>query len=215
MKSDDPFFRRNILVVAAAMIKQDGSESFRLDDLSANTIVDVVAINRLFDSRSQLIAEAQMLNYYAMVEPLHLVLLRAELAVTDEDEDAFWAAVEENMTLAWASGQSGEKWGIIKTLADIWSDPFSQRHFCDLLDIQFTRWIELTEGAQRLGWIDPELDARALTGIFWSASVGQVITSGSSFLDLSPEAARDFYVKIARRGSREASSPGSQSSSSF
>ena len=106
MKSDNPFIRRNILVVAAEMIKQDGSEKFRLDELSTRTGVDVVAINRFFDSRSQLIAEAQMLNYFAMVEPLHLVLLRVELAVTDGDEDAFWTAVEENMALAWASANA-------------------------------------------------------------------------------------------------------------
>ncbi|HEY5121371.1 MAG TPA: TetR family transcriptional regulator [Acidimicrobiales bacterium] len=215
MKSDDPFNRRNILVVAAEMIKENGSATFRFDELSKRTNVDVVSINRYFDSRSQLIAEAQMLNYFAMVEPLHLVLLRVELAVTDEDENAFWTAVEENMALAWGSGQSGEKWGIVKTLLDIWSDPFAQRHFCDLLDIQFTRWIELTEGAKRLGWIDPEMDAAALTAVFWSASVGQIITSGSSFLDLTPEAARDFYVKIARRRSRQESSPGSQASNSL
>jgi AcrR family transcriptional regulator len=215
MKSDDPFIRRNILVIAAEMIKENGSETFRLDDLAKRTNVDVVSINRYFDSRSQLIAEAQMQNYFAMVEPLHLVLLRVELAVTDEDEDAFWTAVEENMALAWSSGQTGDKWGIVKTLLDIWSDPFSQRHFCDLLDIQFTRWIELTEAAKGLGWIDSGMDASALTAVFWSASVGQIITSGSSFLDLTPEAARDFYVKIARRGSRQESSPGSQSSNAF
>ena len=116
-----------------------------------------------------------MSNYFEMIEPHHLVLARAETAAAIEDEPGFWSAIEENLRLAWCSGQVGDKWGIINLLHDVWSDPFSKGHFCELLDIQFERWINVIENAKRLGWIDQEMDAKAMITVFWSASVGQVI----------------------------------------
>jgi hypothetical protein len=102
------------------------------------------------------------------------------------------------MEMAWSSGQVNEKWGILNLLHDIWSDPFSQSHFCDLLDIQFDRWITVVRQAQDLGWIDEDIDAKSLTAVFWSASVGQVITAGSTTLNPSSEDVRDFYMRIVR-----------------
>ena len=113
---------------------------------------DLETIEYFFDSKTQLIAEAQLINYFEMVEPHHRVLSRAESAIERADEASFWDAIEENMELAWTSGQVGHKWGIIKMLLDIWADPFSQGHFCELLDIQFERWIEVIEEAKRPGW---------------------------------------------------------------
>ena len=149
-----------------------------------------------------------MANYFAMVEPHHLVLSRVESAVAELDERAYWAAVEEILDMAWSSGKIGDKWGVVNLLHDVWSDPFSQSHFCDLLDIQFERWIAVIEGAQKLEWIGPDLDAKALTAIFWSASVGQVITSGSTFLDLTPRNVRDFYLRVVRARDEPKLSPG-------
>jgi len=96
----------------------------------------------------------------------------------------------------------------LNQLHDIWSDPFSQSHFCDLLDIQFERWIAVVEGAKKHGWIGEHVDARALTAVFWSASVGQVITAGSSSLNLSSIEARDFLLSIVRGSKEEATSFG-------
>jgi hypothetical protein len=100
--------------------------------------------------------------------------------------------------MSWTSGQLEKKWGIINLLHDVWSDPFTQSHFCDLLDIQFNRWIAVIEGAQQNGWIDEEINATALTSVYWSASVGQVITAGSTSLHLSPENVRDFFIQFVR-----------------
>jgi hypothetical protein len=83
-------------------------------------------------------------------------------------------------------------------LRDIWGDPFSQSHFCELLDIQFERWISVVQDAQRLGWIDEDIDPKALVSVFWSSSVGQVITAGSTVLNLTPKENRDFIMRIVR-----------------
>ena len=46
------------------------------------------------------------------------------------------------------------------------------------------------------------MDARAMLGVLWSASIGQVITAGSKVLDVSPEASRDFLMRVVRGKSR-------------
>ena len=196
--SGDAFTRKKIVNVASMLVRQSGSQELELADVAKGANIDLATVEHFFESRTQLIAEAQMANYFAMVEAHHLVLARIEAAVADGDEVAFWAGIEENMEMAWQSGQIDNKWGIVNLLQDVWNDPFSQRHFCDLLDIQFDRWITVVENAQALGWMDQELDAKALTAVIWSASVGQVITAGSTLLNLSPQEVRDFYLKIVR-----------------
>jgi hypothetical protein len=198
MKTTNPFARQRIIEVTSEMIRTTGSMGIDLGEVAEQSGVDASTVESFFDSRTQLIAEAQMANYFSMVEPLHLVLSRVESALADVDQAAFWAAVEENMEMAWSSGQVNKKWGIFNLLHDIWLDPFSQSHFCDLLDIQFDRWITVVEQAQGLGWIDADMDAKSLTAVFWAASVGQVITAGSNILNPSSEDVRDFYMRIVR-----------------
>lgn len=203
----NPFARQHIIEVASDMVRASGSKGIQVAEVAERSGVDVTTVEDFFDSRTQLIAEAQMSNYFAMIEPHHLVLSRVEAALAHEDQEAFWAAAEENIVLAWSSGQLDQKWGILNLLHDIWSDPFSQSHFCELLDVQFDRWITVVEGAKHLGWIDEDVDARALTAVYWSASVGQVITAGSTLLNLSSQEARDFLMRVVRGRNEQGSSP--------
>lgn len=196
--SGDAFTRKKIVTVASILVRQSGSRNVELVDVAKGANIDLTTVEHFFESRAQLIGEAQMANYFAMVEAHHLVLASIEAAVEEGDEVTFWAGVQENMEMAWQSGQIDNKWGIVNLLQDVWGDPFSQQHFCDLLEIQFDRWVTVVEKAQALGWITQDLDAKALIAVIWSASVGQVITAGSSFLNLSPREIREFYLKIVR-----------------
>jgi AcrR family transcriptional regulator len=205
MNSPDSFTRDRILDVASLLVKEFGAYELQFADVAEKADVDVDTVEYFFDSVAQLRAEAQLSNYFTMIEPHHRVLVHVEEAVDERDESSFWSAVEANVELAWSSGQVGDKWGLIRLLQDIWSDPFSQNHFCELLDLQFQRWIEVIEGAQSLGWVEPDIDAKAMVSVFWSASVGQVITAGSTVLDLTPQASRDFLMRIVRGRSHQGS----------
>ena len=199
MLNEDPFARRKILLVAAAVVKEKGSQGVVLDDIAERADVELSVVEGLFDSRTQLIAEVQMANYFDTVEPIHIVLSRIEAAVAEGDEAAFWEGIGENLVMSWSAGHFENKWGIIHLLNDVWSDPFTQSHFRDLLDIQFHRWITVVEGAQSHGWVDESVDAKAVTAVFWSASIGQVITAGSTSLELAPSVIRDFFVQITKK----------------
>ena len=64
----------------------------------------------------------------------------------------------------------------------------------------------MIEDAKNLGWIDQDIDAKAMITVFWSASVGQVITAGSTVLNLSPQQNGDFLMRIVRGRIRQDSS---------
>lgn len=202
MEKKESLTRRHIVEVAASMISAAGSESFRIVDLAERANVGVPTVYYHFESRAQVIAEAQMSNYFEMTEPLHKVLSRAETAIGLHDEAEFWEAIRENVARAWSSGQFDAKMGIVKLLLDVWADPKSRERFRALLDIQFARWVALIDDAKALGWLDASLDAQTVVAVFWAASVGQVITAGSAFVDIAPDAMADFYLRLAREWGR-------------
>jgi len=186
------------------MVREASREGVTFEGVGTRAGVSVDTVAYFFDSIKQLIAEAQLANYADLVSAHHFAMTKVETALAEEDLDAFLAAVEQNLDLAWTSGQIGNRWGIIELLHDIWGDPFVQSHFCELLDVQFQAWINIVRSAQGLGWIDLDVDAKSLVSVFWSSSVGQFITSGSELLNLTPQENRDFIMRIVRPPSRQA-----------
>ena len=180
------------------MIVESGSASFRIADLAQRANVGVPTIYYHFESRTQIIAEAQMANYFKMTVPLHRFLSNAETALSTRDEAAFWKAIRDNMLKAWSSGAMNDKMGIVKLLLDVHSDSKSRELFRDRLDIQFARWVAVVNDAKELGWIAPDLDAQAMVAVFWSASIGQVITAGSKFVEISPQDISSFLMRMIR-----------------
>lgn len=200
----DSFERDKIITTTKAMVREASREGVTFEGVGTRAGVSVDTVAYFFDSIKQLIAEAQLANYADLVSAHHFAMTKVETALAEEDLDAFLAAVEQNLDLAWTSGQIGNRWGIIELLHDIWGDPFVQSHFCELLDVQFQAWINIVRSAQGLGWIDLDVDAKSLVSVFWSSSVGQFITSGSELLNLTPQENRDFIMRIVRPPSRQA-----------
>jgi AcrR family transcriptional regulator len=201
----DSFERDKIITTTKAMVREASREGVTFEGVGTRAGVSVDTVAYFFDSIKQLIAEAQLANYADLVSAHHFAMTKVETALAEEDLDAFLAAVEQNLDLAWTSGQIGNRWGIIELLHDIWGDPFVQSHFCELLDVQFQAWINIVRSAQGLGWIDLDVDAKSLVSVFWSSSVGQVITAGSSLLKLSPAETCSFIMRIMRPPSRRIS----------
>jgi AcrR family transcriptional regulator len=200
----DSFERDKIITTTKAMVREASREGVTFEGVGTRAGVSVDTVAYFFDSIKQLIAEAQLANYADLVSAHHFAMTKVETALAEEDLDAFLAAVEQNLDLAWTSGQIGNRWGIIELLHDIWGDPFVQSHFCELLDVQFQAWMNIVRSAQGLGWIDLDVDAKSLVSVFWSSSVGQFITSGSELLNLTPQENRDFIMRIVRPPSRQA-----------
>jgi AcrR family transcriptional regulator len=189
--------RRHIIEVTETMLSERPSSELHLADIAERAHVGVQTIYYHFDSRNQLIAEAQASTYGRLTEPLHAYLVLAEAALLEEDESGFWAALGENTMLAWTYGHSGDRWRIPKLMIDIASDSKTQREFGEKLEVQLERWINVIEQSKRLGWIDPEIDTYALITSCWAASIGQALFANSSKIYYTPQSIRDFFTSIA------------------
>ena len=189
--------RQHIIDVTENMLETRSSSEIHLADIADQAHVGVQTIYYHFQSRNQLIAEAQASAYARLTKPLHEYLLMAENALVEQDQATFWSALGENISLAWAHGQSGDQWRISKLLIDIWLDEKTQRRFSEVLEIQFDRWINAIEAAKPLGWIDPEIDTYALITSCWAASIGQSLFASSTKICYTPQSIRDFFVNIA------------------
>jgi AcrR family transcriptional regulator len=195
--------RQHILEVTSTLIRELGSEALRISEVAARANVGVPTIYYHFQSKTELIAEAQSSIYMRLLEPLHESLSRAETAASGGKQSAFWAAIGENMVMAWSAGQPDEDLAIVKLLIDVWSHPAAKREFRERLENQFDRWLKLIEQAKQRGWIDQDTDSRALIAAFWSATIGQMIIRESSLIDPTPENVRGFFLRAieVRKGS--------------
>jgi AcrR family transcriptional regulator len=191
--------KRLILDAAEKILTDRRSSDIHIADIAEEASVAVQTLYYHFGSLRQLIAEAQVSAYLRMVEPLHKYLLAAEQAVVDEDEQAYWQAIGDDVELAWSYGFAGDKWKIPKLLIDIWADPATQEAFSEGLDRQFERWVALVESGKTLGWVDPDVDTYALIAANWGASNGQAVFANNSRIHYTPESIRDFFQEVAMK----------------
>jgi len=190
--------RRHIIDSAETLLAQRGSSDLHLADVAELAHVGLQTIYYHFDSRTQLIAEAQASAYFRLTRPLHEYLGTAERALVEKDEATFWEALGDNLVLAWSYGERDDQWKITKLLIDIWADEKTRIEFRAGLEIQVERWINAINAAKPLGWIRPGLDTYALVTSCWAASIGQALFVNSAKIHYTPESICDFFVEIAR-----------------
>jgi AcrR family transcriptional regulator len=188
---------RHILDVTERVLAESDGPKIRMEDIAKLANVSEPTIYYHFSSRNQLIAQAQVSAYLKLTGPLHKYLDLAEAAIKAKDHDAYVAAVSENVAMAWSYGKNDNKWRISRLLIDIWSDPKTQQEFCEMLDVQLDRWVNVIDASKNLGWTDPEVDTMALVTSCWAGSIGQAIFVNSKRLIYTPESIRDFYTKVS------------------
>lgn len=187
--------RRHILNVTEHFLDSHQSPELRIADIAKLADVGVPTVYYYFISRVQLVAEAQSLTYFKLIEPLHELLHDAEDSLLADDELMFLAAVGNNVAAAWShSGEDG--WKIMRMLMDVWADTRTRHEFCRRLDLQLGRWIILMNEAKSLGWVGDSVDVSSLIASCWAGSMGQVIFSESSVLGYSASGIRDFYLTV-------------------
>lgn len=189
--------RQHIIEAVAKMLAQSPSVDIHLADVAERAHVGVQTIYYHFDSRTQLIAEAQAFSYYRLMEPLNEHVTKAEKALQDEDQESFWTAFGDNVVLAWSQAPDEDRWRVMKLLIDISGDQSTQREFSDALDAQLERWIEVFDAAKSRGWVDAEIDTRTLVSSASAAAVGQALLVRSSKVHFTPESMRDFVITVA------------------
>jgi AcrR family transcriptional regulator len=198
LSESTPDVEQRILVLCADFIAQNGSGSLKIVELASNANVAVATIYYHFQSKTRLVARAQVHNYFALTKDLRSRANDAERAIEVQDYNAYWSAVSDSMSLAWLAGQPDDRWAIVHMLLDISSDAVTFSSFSEYLDQSIERWISIAERAKALGWVHHDVDTSLVIVALWSASIGQAIFGGSSKFDLSPERFKDHFLEILR-----------------
>lgn len=190
--------KRHILEVTASMLDTLQSSDLHVVDIAEGANVAIQTLYYHFGSLRRLVAEAQCGAYLKFVEPLHLLLQSAEIAVLENDEEKFWDSVGDDVMMAWSYGAGEQSWRINAILNDVRRDPEVHREFGSLMDIQIARWIKVLEAAKSIGWLNPMADTHALVASCWAGSNGQAIFSRTKSVQYSARTIRDFWVEVAR-----------------
>ena len=199
--------KQHIIEVAAELVREGGSVAFRVADLSERASVGIPTIYYHFTSREQVIAEAQLANYFTMTMELPTHFNRASEAIVSRQEPVFHEALRDNLATAWRLGGFDAQVGIMRMLIDIWAVRQTKREFLDMLDGQYARWVAVMTDAQELGWIDSATDAGMLVSFFWAASIGQAAIPNRTGLDVTPETIADFCLRVVGASSDGATRP--------
>ncbi len=190
--------KSHIIEVAAQLVREVGASGFHISDLASRADVGVPTIYYHFTSREQVIAEAQLANYFELTVGLRDHFTSAVVAVVNRDEGAFNDALRGDIEEAWSLGGFDEQMGIMNLLIDVWADERTRQAFKDMLDAQYARWVSVLSDAKDLGWLDDTYDSGLLVAIFWAASVGQAVIPRRSGLDVHSAAVSDFCLGVLR-----------------
>jgi AcrR family transcriptional regulator len=184
--------------VTTELLNGQASELLHIADVAEAANVAIPTIYYHFESRTQLIAQAQVLAYARMSAPNYAILVQVELALTTKDEDLFWDAIANLVIFVWSANQTDDRWGMIKLLFDVWSDDVAHRDFCKLVDERFNRWENSFNVAKTLGWIGCDVDVMAPITLFWAASLGQIFVTSPFRAGPTPQTVLDFLLHALR-----------------
>ncbi len=198
MARRDSKVKQHILVTTVAMIGESGPAKVHVADVARRASVGIPTIYYHFESRAKLIAEAQSVRYEETIRPVRELMDEIEVALTSEDEDGFWEAVDRYVALVWTPSQVHGKYEVGTLLLDGSLDADVRDALFGAMDRQYRRWLDVVVAAQARGWFTPRVDGEALTSLFWSASVGQILATNSAYKTLTPEVMVDLFRDIVR-----------------
>lgn len=199
MDREDMSTRSQILAITAEMLETTPSDKLRISDVAESSHVAVPTIYYHFNTRTRLIAQAQLLGYVALSEPNRTFLGLVETAVEDNDRDLFWRQIEDLMTFAWSRGQPDTSWRLLRMLLDIWSDENTRQEFFVFIDERVERWSRAMEEAKARGWMNADIEAAAPVIVYWAASLGQSFILSPQRPRLDGRSVSSFLVNAMRR----------------
>ena len=164
---------RHIPNTAAEILRTTPSNRFRVADLAQQANVAMPTIYYYFSSINRVTAYAQALNYANLSAGVHRFDNDITKALEDEDPDRYWVAVEGHVEAVWDKGGGGDDLGLMRVIADIWTDEGARATFQMMMERRVNFWVSSLKKAQLLGWIHPSADVDTLVRILWGASIGQ------------------------------------------
>ncbi len=188
--------RDHIVEHAQALVREVGSANFRIAELAKRAHVGVPTIYYHFESREQVIAQAQLRTYFELTRPMADYVSRMADALADGDADRFRAELMGDIVTTWEAGAFEEEVGVMRLLLDIWADQTTRQDFRGMVDRRYRNWVRLMEQAQELGWVESAPHAATGVAVFWAASVGLAVLPHAPDLGVTPQRVAELCWRL-------------------
>jgi AcrR family transcriptional regulator len=195
---DESNTKQHILNIVEVMLSEQPSAKLRIADVAKRADVGVPTVYYYFQSRAQLVAQAQVQVYLKMTAPVHYLYLAMNNALKTNNYKEFWDSCREDFEYSLSWGEPEDHWAVVKVMIDIWSDDPTRIEFCSMLDAQMVRWTTMLERSKELGWTKQNVSTDALLLGFWSVRMLRPTTGFSEQFDFSPRNITAFFIDAMR-----------------
>ena len=178
--------RQAILDAAVRHLERSSPASLKIAKVAEQSRVGPPTIYHYFESRSRLIAEAQLQRAIVMIDENFELMKQLDEAIDRNDEAAIAAVVEALSSAVWLPNQRDHIWTYIDILTALRSEPEVYERFQEVFATDFENRVIITKKLQAAGWMDADIDARAWVLFFQGAAFGNVLG------DLAPGVAPNF-----------------------
>ncbi len=180
--------RTHILNSTIELLATRSSNEIRIVDIAKRANVGIPTIYYHYSSREVLISEAQVENFRRLMANRHKYLSEWRDAIMNGDRERFDESFHAYHLEIASDGTIEAMWEFVRVLADIRTDHNARRRFVEIHDAALEERVSICVDAQRLGWLNPELDARAYVAQSGTAILGRILLEGSEHFSIEPEA---------------------------
>ncbi len=164
------------------------SAEIRVTDIAKRANVGIPTIYYHFSSREVLISEAQVENFRQLMASRHEHMGEMRDAIDGGDQEQFTDAFHRYHLNNASAASIESMWDFVRVLADIRTDHVARRRFVEIHDAELEERVAIYADAQRLGWLNTDIDARAYVAHSGTAVLGRILLEGSEHFSIDPEA---------------------------
>ncbi len=180
--------KTHILNSTIELLVSRSSADIRIVDIAKHANVGIPTIYYHYASREVLLSDAQVENFRRLMANRNPFLEVWREALDTGDHQRFVESFHAYHLSIASTDLIEPMWEMVRVLADIRNDRDARRRFVEIHDAALEERLGIVVDAQRLGWLDPELDARAFVAHSGTAILGRILLEGSEQFAIAPEA---------------------------
>lgn len=180
--------KTHILNATIELLADRSSNEIRIVDIAKRANVGIPTIYYHYSSRELLISEAQVENFRRLMTGRHPYLAEWRDAIATGDRERFVESFHAYHLEIASNATIEAMWDLVRVLADIRTDQMARRRFVEIHDAALEERVAILLHGQRLGWLNPALDARAFAAHSGTAIIGRILLEGSEHFSIEPEA---------------------------
>jgi AcrR family transcriptional regulator len=185
--------RNHIVAITSKLLATATGAELRITDIARAANVAIPTIYYHFESRGQLIAQAQVF-YLQAGEANPKPLIEAETAINARSEEQFWQTIERLIIGLSVIDSASEDLALPIRLVDVWSDEAALVEYREAMNSHLERWKAVVEEAQIQGWLKNTFDPSVPFALVWALSLGHALLPARATVSLTPAMIQTIFV---------------------